>query len=80
MKRLGLTTTLLATILATGGVASEPALKFIKLWTFNHGTTEATLGQPRLSIWRGVRSSPPDVSFVDMLLTDGDLAPEGLAA
>ena len=38
MKRLVLTTTLLATTLAMGGVASEPALTFQKLWTFHHGT------------------------------------------
>jgi hypothetical protein len=44
MKRLALTT-LLAATLATSGVASEPALTFTKLWTFNHGTTDETLGQ-----------------------------------
>jgi len=45
MKRFVLTTTLLATILATGSVASEPALTFEKVWTFKHGTTEETEGQ-----------------------------------
>ena len=38
MKRLVLTTAILATTLSMGGVASEPALKFQILWTFNHGT------------------------------------------
>ena len=38
MKRLVLTTAILATTLSMGGVASEPALTFQKLWTFHHGT------------------------------------------
>jgi DNA-binding beta-propeller fold protein YncE len=45
MKRLVLTTAVLATTLSMGGVASEPALTFTKVWTYNHGTTEETEGQ-----------------------------------
>jgi hypothetical protein len=45
VKRLVLTTAILATTLSMGGVASEPALTFTKVWTFNHGTTEETAGQ-----------------------------------
>ena len=45
MKRLVLTTTLLATSLVTGSAASEPALTFTKLWTHNHGTADETPGQ-----------------------------------
>src|SRR5688572_31498842 len=47
MKRLVLTTAILATTLSMGGVAAEPepALTFTKVWTHHHGTPEETPGQ-----------------------------------
>ena len=49
MKRLVLTTAILATTLSMGGGAAEPgpepALTFTKVWTHHHGTAEETPGQ-----------------------------------
>jgi YVTN family beta-propeller protein len=45
MKRLLLTTAVLAAMLTMDGFAAEPALTFTKVWTHNHGTATETSGQ-----------------------------------